>query len=260
MYNLRYHLASLMSVFFALALGLLLGGLLADRNPADAQDALVQNIERDISTTREQNAQLRTQAQESSDFAQVLTDDFISGRLDGLTVLVLGMPGRDVNTMVTDLETAGAATLIVEPVFDAETETWSYGDITLPEGLGGIVSLFEPVDNEATGDNGIAYRDDYFAFLAELQANLGVKVVSVSPEVETNKMVSVAYDREGFSGTNQLGTAYGRYTVVALLSGADAGLYGTDHMAAALYPPLPPEVVQTPEPIADPVPAEQTPE
>ena len=48
MYNVRYHIASLVSVFLALALGLVLGGLIVDKTPATSQSSLVTGLKQEF--------------------------------------------------------------------------------------------------------------------------------------------------------------------------------------------------------------------
>ena len=55
MYNIRYHIASLASVFLALALGLVLGGLIVDKTPSSAQSVLVTGLKQEFEILRVDN-------------------------------------------------------------------------------------------------------------------------------------------------------------------------------------------------------------
>ena len=55
MYNVRYHIASLVSVFLALALGLVLGGLIVDKTPTTSQSSLVTGLKQEFETLRADN-------------------------------------------------------------------------------------------------------------------------------------------------------------------------------------------------------------
>lgn len=95
MIDFRYHLVSIIAVFFALAVGIVLGaGPLGERVDADLPDQL--------NSMREQNGQLQEQIrglesiQEYRDgVIEAVTPEIISGRLDNRDVAVLAMPNAD---------------------------------------------------------------------------------------------------------------------------------------------------------------------
>ncbi|HEX5994674.1 MAG TPA: copper transporter [Jiangellales bacterium] len=95
MIDFRYHLVSIIAVFFALAVGIVLGaGPLGERVDADLPDQL--------NSMREQNGQLQEQIrslesiQDYRDgFIEAVTPEIISGRLDNRDVAVLAMPNAD---------------------------------------------------------------------------------------------------------------------------------------------------------------------
>jgi len=248
MYNLRYHLASLASVFLALAVGLMLGGLIADKAPSAAQDALVKGIEADIAQTREQNTQLRSDNKNLNDFSDMLLQGFTAGRLNESRILILGRNNKDGNTTVAALEKAGAATIVLLPIYDEETESWSLDEEILsnPElPLDAIVNVFEPTDDDK-GD-----LEGYLDFLESLTGSTQLTLICASADTEETRLVDLAWTK-GFSGTNQLQSRFGAYTLVALLTGGNPGLYGTTNAATALFPPLPPEIAG--EPAEEPTP------
>ena len=95
MYNLRYHIASLVGVFLALALGLVLGGLVVQRGTVDRQQgALVEGLRNEFATLRAENKLLTEQNQILSGFSQDMTREWIADRLVGKNVLVLAHAGR----------------------------------------------------------------------------------------------------------------------------------------------------------------------
>ena len=252
MYNLRYHLASLASVFLALAVGLLLGGLIADRAPTAAQDVLVKGIERDIAQAREDNAQLKGENKNISDFSDLLLQAFSAGRLAGTKILVLGNNDKDTNAAVTVLEVAGAETIVVLPTYDAELEKWIIDETVFESPLDSAAPLKALVNvSEPTGEDGSGTLDSYIAFLQDLGERVQLPLICASSDNETTQLVEAAW-KAGISGTNQLQNRFGAYTLVALLADAQPGLYGTTPNATALFPPLPPA------PITEPVVAEDT--
>jgi len=244
MYNLRYHLASLISVFFALAIGLLLGGLVADRAPENVHEALLEGIERDINQVREDNAQLRAENSTISDFADVLLEDFTRDKLEGRTILVLGDDDQDVHVILEGLEQAGATTIHAIPELDEGQDSWSlHSDVDLYYvELHGIVNNFEP---RAEGGEYLSY---YFVYLREIQAYYEVPLIFATRDQSDNEgteLISYAWE-EDFSGTNQLGERYGMFTLIVLLASDTQGKFGSSDNVEALYPDLPSEFFEPP--------------
>ncbi|HSI92386.1 MAG TPA: copper transporter [Jiangellaceae bacterium] len=95
MIDFRYHLVSIIAVFFALAVGIVLGaGPLGERVDADLPDQL--------NSMREQNSQLQEQIrglesiQEYRDgFIEAVAPDVVDGRLADREIAVLAMPNAD---------------------------------------------------------------------------------------------------------------------------------------------------------------------
>lgn len=116
MYNLRYHIASLVAVFLALAIGLLLGTIVVERGVLDRQrSTLVKSLQSDFGTLKQENTTLRRDRDLehafSADAVPVLTD----GALKGKTVLVVTNGGRnDALPMTRDaVRSAGGDVVVV---------------------------------------------------------------------------------------------------------------------------------------------------
>ena len=249
MYNMRYHLASLVSVFFALAIGLVLGGLISERAPDNIHEVLLEGIERDIAQVREDNTRLRAQNTLAYEFANLLMGNFAEGKLDERSILVLGDDDLETRIVMDILEGAGALVVHAVPEFSDDYNEWrlqSDQDLT-EENLAmftGIVNVFEPASEEGE------YLSDYFVYLREMKDYYAVPVIFVSAagvneaddanDEEISDLIAYAWE-EGFSGTNQLGNRYGAYTLLVLLASDTEGKYGSGENALALYPPLPDE-------------------
>jgi len=243
MYNLRYHLASLISVFFALAIGLLLGGLVADRAPENVHEALIEGIQQEIAQIRDDNAQLRAENSALSDFSDVLLEAFLQGKLDGQTILVLGTDDQKLEIVKADLESAGATTVHAIPALrDAEDEDDPEWELQSSVGLQqlevhGIVSTFEP---SGTGGE---YLSDYFAYMRELQDYYEVPLIFMTDDqtgTDEESLITYAWEAN-FSGSNQLGERYGIFALIVLLTSDTQGKYGSVEGATALYPAVPDE-------------------
>jgi hypothetical protein len=93
MYNLRYHIASLVAVFVALTVGLLLGSIVVERGLlASQQTTLVEGLRTEFDTLRTDSAALKTANDTLSAFASDAAPGVVKGVLDGRTVMVLASP------------------------------------------------------------------------------------------------------------------------------------------------------------------------
>jgi len=235
MYNMRYHLASLVAVFLALTIGLLLGGTIAGRAPGEnIHDVLIEGIQRDVDLQRERNDELRAENVTVWGFSDLLMSDFADDRLEGKTFLVFGHDAQDVQMVTTALVGTGAELVQISPSFDEGYDMWTIeGELDLGAlDFQGIVNVYEP-----TGIDG-EYLEEYFEFLKQTQEYYGVPLIFAQIDDHESVLISYAWDA-GFSGTNQLGNHYGAYTMIVLLGSATEGIYGSLEAAIALYPPLP---------------------
>ena len=93
MYNLRYHIASLVAVFLALSVGLLLGTIVVDRGLIETQrTTLVQSIGASVDKVTAANQQLRDANASLNAFAEQSSPQLLRGMLAGRTVLVIADP------------------------------------------------------------------------------------------------------------------------------------------------------------------------
>jgi hypothetical protein len=90
MYNLRYHLASLIAVFLALVAGLVLGSVAAEFGYLDEQQAaLIQDLQEEFDELRHANDDLRDQYERDHGFAVQVADAYTQGLLADRRVLVI---------------------------------------------------------------------------------------------------------------------------------------------------------------------------
>ena len=114
MFDMRYHIASLVAVFLALTVGLLLGTLIVDQGLlADQQQALFKSIRADVNKINERNRELQTEVTDLRDFQKQVLPIAVEDRLaDSFTTIVTLTTGRDelVNEVIQTLALAGAQT------------------------------------------------------------------------------------------------------------------------------------------------------
>ena len=99
MINLRYHIVSLVAVFLALGLGIVMGSTVIDRVTVDALNSNLDDVRRSVGTIRDENGrlqgQLKDQTEQSRDFAETTRDQLLSGHLRGVPVMIVAVAGID---------------------------------------------------------------------------------------------------------------------------------------------------------------------
>ena len=118
MYNFRYHLVTICSIFIALALGLLLGAAIAASELAQStSEGMVESVLSRYETLVDENAEMEKELQDNSSLAGALTTSWGEERLDGRTiVLLLGntLEDRNLQSSITHtLSSAGASVVNV---------------------------------------------------------------------------------------------------------------------------------------------------
>ncbi len=110
MYNLRYHIASLVAVFLALSVGLVLGSIVVERGTIDRQQAaLVKSLQTDFVRINRENKEMTARLDATEEFAGALLPRATSNLLSGKTILVLTNSGRTdgLSSAVDGIERAG---------------------------------------------------------------------------------------------------------------------------------------------------------
>jgi hypothetical protein len=95
MYNLRYHLASLVAVFLSLSIGLLLGTIVVERGVLDGQrDTIIQSLQEEFRTLNADNTEMQATISAQEGLIDALLRTSVDGTLQGRTVLVVVSAGR----------------------------------------------------------------------------------------------------------------------------------------------------------------------
>ena len=95
MINLRYHIVSIVAVFLALGLGIVMGSTVIDRVTVDALNAKLDDVQRSVGAIREENGRLGDQVQQGRDFAVTTRDQLLRGHLRNIPVMVVAVAGID---------------------------------------------------------------------------------------------------------------------------------------------------------------------
>ena len=115
MVNFRYHIISLVAVFLALAIGVVMGSAVIDRALVDNLEQQQVDIARRVDEVDADNRELRDELAELQASARQLADEgserLLAGSLEGIPVLVLavrGVESEGLDDLVALLGTAGA--------------------------------------------------------------------------------------------------------------------------------------------------------
>jgi hypothetical protein len=111
MINFRFHIASLIAVFLALAVGVLMGSTVVQRAIVDSLRNRIDTVENSADSQRAKNAALSTEIDRLNLYAAESAPYAVSGALTGQSVAVLAERGIDeeaVKAQVALLQTAGA--------------------------------------------------------------------------------------------------------------------------------------------------------
>lgn len=111
MLNLRYHIVSLVAVFLALGIGVIIGVTVINSGIVDQLQKRLDSVERSDRQTRTDNDRLTAQLGTWDRFVEQGRNDLLAGQLKGVPVLLVGVDGIDrksVDDLRTDLVAAGA--------------------------------------------------------------------------------------------------------------------------------------------------------
>lgn len=276
MYNLRYHIASLVAVFLALSLGLLLGGITVQSGVLTKQRAaLVQSLRTDYTKLSSQNQKLQSTLKLEQHLAGWFVDKAIDTRLDGKNVLVLTNAGQveGLNATEASIRAAGGTPVIVtlnnpslglektevasavatalgtssssgliDTAAQAVVAEWMAGAAGPVTNALAEANVFEAPTMPASGFDGVVDLATFDGKADPGAIALGVEfdragVTAVGAQtVGSETNLAAQADRAGLSALDTLGTDAGRYTTVMLLTGAKPGYYGTGSAAVAEFP------------------------
>lgn len=95
MINLRYHIVSLVAVFLALGLGIVMGTTVISRVTVDALNDRLDTVQRSQGAIRDENGRLKTQVDQGQDFAVATRDQLLRGHLRNIPVMIVAVAGID---------------------------------------------------------------------------------------------------------------------------------------------------------------------
>ena len=146
--DLRYHLISLISVFLALAIGILLGVAMADRGVVSARvQAEITSIEQQLDSQQREIEEHNDQIADQEAMLSSMSEVMISGSLEGRDVALVSGPYADPDVsgaVQGDLDAAGANIVKVESLNPPEPAEITLLENTSPQAM-------TPLEDEYVG-------------------------------------------------------------------------------------------------------------
>lgn len=147
MVNFRFHLISLIAVFCALGLGILVGSTVVDQSIVDRLDREIRTARRDTAAVKSENERLADAAARGEEYARRSAAYTLGDRLAGVPVVVVaeaGVDGRVPSELVAALRGAGAdvpGTIWLEGAWrlDGDDEVAALRAVTGAEGTNAAV-------------------------------------------------------------------------------------------------------------------------
>lgn len=95
MINFRFHIVSLIAVFLALALGIVMGATVVNRAIVDRLNDRIDTVEKNANARKAENDQLRSEVGQLEGYIDNSKDFAVTGRLNGVTVATVATRGVD---------------------------------------------------------------------------------------------------------------------------------------------------------------------
>jgi hypothetical protein len=111
MINFRFHLVSLVAVFLAMGLGILVGSTVIDQKIVNRLDTEIHRVSKDNDVRKAESKKLAKENADQQDFIDLAAPYVVDGRLDGQSVAIVaerGVDGAVVKKTETLLRSAGA--------------------------------------------------------------------------------------------------------------------------------------------------------
>src|SRR5207302_10817979 len=95
MINFRFHLASLIAVFLALAIGIVMGSTVVKEATVKGLRAEIHRVERSSNARQRENSALKSQVNDLQAYVRGSVPHSVPGSLSGVTVAIVAVRGVD---------------------------------------------------------------------------------------------------------------------------------------------------------------------
>lgn len=259
--DLRYHLISLISVFLALAVGVLLGVAMADggvvtqglRGQIEDVRERLDDQDREIVERNEEIATLTERAQEEQAVAERMSQVMISETLTNLNVTIVAGPFADADTtqsIQSAFDDAGSESISLTTL-DEPDPAQVTGPEADPESLY-IDEAVEILSEEGEGPpdiivfvggrDGAPDQEAYDTGLDTAETNIfetwieaGIKVIAAEPSTAERTEIPLFLDI-GIPSVDYADRPAGHAALVRLAVTESNGAYGTKDSASEIFP------------------------
>jgi hypothetical protein len=218
MINFRFHIVSLIAVFLALALGIVMGATVVNRAIVDRLNDRIDTVEENANRRKAESDELRSEVGQLEGYIDASQDFVVTGRLNGVTVATIATRGVSDDAVKQTVELAQRAGGQAVGVLWLE-EKFTLGDNDAVRQLGEILGR--------QGENAKATRDSAWSALATRLAAGG--------GTTGGSDVLNALDEAGFVSFETVGDQAGDNFSLASFPGAGARVLlidGTDGKVA----------------------------
>lgn len=256
--DLRYHVISLISVFLALAIGVLLGTAMADRGViSDQLQNEVTNIQNQLDQQQQLIAERDSKISTLQQDAQSMSDTMISDKLQGRDVALVYGPWtdeaavRDLQSVLSDAganltsfeqlpaptpqEITGPGTTGVDLIYtDAARNVLDVaGSLNAPEI---VIFVGGGVPPENAPEGAVETLEAAQRAMFEVWLEAGVRVVAAETS-DTRRSEVPLFQDLGVTSVDNVDQAAGQASVVQLATSFQDGSYGTKPTASDVFPP-----------------------
>jgi hypothetical protein len=208
MINFRFHIASLVAVFLALALGIVIGSTVIDRAIVDNLNRRLDDIEQEAENTRDRNNELNGEIDRLEQYIEDSESFAVTDTLDGVPVVTLAVRGIDETPVSDTVQLAQRAGADALGILWLEEKLKLEDESTVDE-LAGIL-----------GQEGASRREVRAATWEALAARLGGASDSAGGPPNLLSRLSDA----GFVQFQPVGDTPSEFTIDDLPSGGDRAL------------------------------------
>src|SRR5688572_10434881 len=205
MINFRFHLVSLIAVFLALALGIVMGATVIDQAIVDTLNARIDDVRDQANDQRAENSELRDELNRLRDYLERSDDYAAAGRLTAVPVPVVAFRGVDDDDVRRAVELAQQAGAFAPGILWLE-DKWLLNDDE--ESLQQLTEIV----GEPAGTDAVTVRDS--ALLA-----LGERLAAGSASLGTDLLTTLS--ETGFIAFEAVGDQAGDDFDPAAYPGAD---------------------------------------
>ena len=259
--DLRYHVISLISVFLALAIGVLLGIAMADRNIiTDQLRSEVTGIQEQLDEQQELIAERNQEISEQERSLDEMSQMMLSDRLQDVDVAMVLGPWADdgvadeVQNAVFNEAGANLASrkrlptpdpsesttpgeLDPETIYTNEAfDTLGNASAETPEVIIYVGGGEPPPD---ISESSVETLEIAQRAMFEVWQEAGVRIIAAEPTETGRSEISLFQDMGVTTSVDNVDTALGRTALVELADNFEEGSYGTKSTASSLFPSAP---------------------